>query len=366
MPAHDDARYWWLALNTVPLIGAVRLVALVRKFGSAQAVLEAPDAQLARVEDVGEKVIEAIRHQVDFQRAEIQLEKLEKSGAKMLTILEADYPEPLKRIYDPPPFLFVRGELRKDDAQAVGIVGSRICSTYGRQVTEMLATELSKAGLCIVSGLARGIDSVAHQAAIASGGRTVAVLGCGLDVIYPPENKGLYDEVAAHGAIVTEFEFGLRPDKYNFPSRNRIISGLARGVIVVEARRGSGALLTARHAVEQNREVFAVPGNITSATSHGTNELLKQGAAPVTQAADVLLALGLHPLQKRAAVARPTVKLAEREQAVYDQLSDQPQLVDSLSQDLQRPVQEVLSLLLSLEMAGLVRQLPGKLFLRAV
>src|SRR5690606_20813026 len=144
-----------------------------------------------------------------------------------------------------------------------------------------------------------------------------------------PENKALYEEVAAHGAIVTEFEFGLRPDKYNFPSRNRIISGLARGVIVVEARRGSGALVTAQHAVEQNREVFAVPGNITSAASYGANELLKQGAVPVTQAADVLLALGLHPLQKRAAAARPAVKLAEREQAVYDHLSDQPQMIDA-------------------------------------
>ncbi len=365
MSHRDDPRFWWFALNAVPGIGAVRCVALVRKFGSAQGVFEATDAQLAKIPDIGEKTIESLRQELDDDAAARQIDSLDKHGARLITVLDADYPEPLKRIYDPPPFLICRGTLTKEDATAVAIVGSRICTAYGKQVTEMLARDLCKSGLTVISGLARGIDSVAHLSTIAAGGRTIAVLGCGLDIVYPPENKALYDDVAEHGAILTEFEFGLKPDKYNFPSRNRIISGLSRGVIVVEARKGSGALLTAQHAIDQNREVFAVPGNITSAASFGANELLKQGAIPVTQSADVLLALGIHPLQKKA-LARPPILLPESQQAVFDQLSDQPQLIDNLSASLQRPVQEILSSLLSLEMAGLARQLPGKLFLRSV
>ncbi|MBK7091456.1 MAG: DNA-protecting protein DprA [bacterium] len=366
MSLRNDPRFWWFALNTVPGIGAVRYVALVKHFGSPQAVLEASPKSLNNVAEIGDKVVQALKSEVNEEHAEQQLAKLEHHNARLITILDEDYPEHLKRIYDSPPFLIVKGEFLPEDRLAVAIVGSRMSSEYGRQVTEMLVRDLSKQGLTIVSGLARGIDSIAHQTALAGGGRTIGVLGCGLDVIYPPENKKLYEEVAGSGAVVTEFEFGTRPEKFNFPARNRIISGISRGVIVIEARKGSGALVTAQHAIDQNREVFAVPGNITSAPSQGANELIKQGAIPVTQAADVLLALGIDPTSRAAAKERPRISLPEAEQLIYDTLSTQPQLVDSLSNSVHRPVGEVLSLLLSLEMAGLVRQLPGKLFLRTV
>lgn len=366
MSLRNDPRFWWFALNTVPGIGAIRYVALVKHFGSPQAVLEASSKALSALPEIGNKLARAMKEQIDEKHAEEQLSQLDRHNAKLISILDDDYPEYLKRIYDPPPFLIIKGDLRPEDRLAVAIVGSRMSSEYGRQATELLVRGLVKQGLTIVSGLARGIDSIAHQAALADGGRTIGVLGCGLDVYYPPENKKLYENIARAGAVVTEFEFGARPEKFNFPARNRIISGLSRGVVVVEARKGSGALVTAQHAVDQNREVFAVPGNITSSPSQGANELLKQGAIPVTQAADILLALGVDPAVRAAAKERPRISLPEAEQLIYDTLSTQPQLVDNLSNTVHRPIGEVLSLLLSLEMAGLVRQLPGKLFLRTV
>ncbi len=349
----------------MPGIGTLRYNALVKRFGSPQAALEASAGELQRIPDFGEKVVEAVKTQVNWEEAERQLAVLEKSGARMTTIQDSGYPELLKRIYAPPPFLLLKGDLTPADDDAVAIVGSRVCTSYGRQIAEQLARGLVEAGLTIVSGLARGIDSHAHQGALKAGGRTIAVLGCGLDVIYPPENEELYDEVSASGVVMTEFPFGLKPDKFNFPTRNRIISGLSKGVVVVEAGKMSGALLTVQHAIDQNREVFAVPGNINSAASAGTNELLKQGAIPVTSPADVLLALGYHPDRKlEAKAAAAPVELPEGELTVYNSLSSQPQQIDALSQRLNKPVSEVLSTLFSLEMAGLVRQLPGKLFLR--
>lgn len=364
MPRSDDPRLFWFALQTVPNIGALRYVVLVKRFGSPQAALEASVTELKRIPDFGDKVAEAIKTQVDWEFAETQLATLIKSDAKIITIQDDTYPELLKRIYSPPPFLFIMGDLTAADQESVAIVGSRVCTAYGKQITEQLAHGIVEAGMTVVSGLARGIDSCAHRSALKAGGRTIAVLGCGLDIIYPPENEQLYDEIAASGAVVTEFPFGLKPDKYNFPTRNRIISGLSKGVVVVEAGRMSGALLTAQHAIDQNREVFAVPGNINSPASAGTNELLKQGAIPVTSLADILLALGHHPDNKVEARVRSQPELPDYELAVYNSLTNQPQQIDALSQQLSKPVAEVLSSLFSLEMAGLVRQLPGKLFLR--
>jgi DNA processing protein len=364
MSHSDNSRLYWFALQTVPNIGALRYTVLVKRFGSPQVALEASVAELKRIPDFGEKVVESIKTQVDWEEAEKQLATLNKSGAQMITILDDVYPEPLKRIYDPPPFLLIRGNLTAADQHAVAIVGSRVCTAYGKQIAEQLARGLVDAGMTVVSGLARGIDSGAHRSALKAGGRTIAVLGCGLDIIYPPENEELYDEISASGAVVSEFPFGLKPDKFNFPTRNRIISGLSKGVVVVEAGRMSGALLTVQHAIDQNREVFAVPGNINSPASAGTNELLKQGAIPVTSLADVLLALGYHPDHKLEVKAQPLPELPDNQLAVYNSLSNQPQQIDALSQRLCKPVAEVLSSLFSLEMEGLVRQLPGKLFLR--
>jgi DNA processing protein len=281
-----------------------------------------------------------------------------------VTIADDNYPLALKQIYDPPPLLFARGKLPAPDDVAVAIVGSRSCTRYGLQVAEKIADDLAAAGLIVVSGLARGIDSAAHRGALRAAGRTIGVLGCGLDVVYPPENGGLYEKVAGSGALITEFLFGAKPDKHNFPSRNRIISGLCQGVLLVEAGRSSGALLTAKHALDQNRDVLAVPGNINSAPSYGTNELIKQGAIPVTSTADVLLALGLDPRTRSPRSPARQVEVPERERKVLGLLSDQPQQADRLSESLRQPIAEVLTLLLNLEMAGLVRQLPGKLFVK--
>ncbi|MCK4857855.1 MAG: DNA-processing protein DprA [candidate division Zixibacteria bacterium] len=365
MTTPDDPRFFWLALKTVPQIGTVRYNVLIKKFGSPKAALDALPSELKQLPDFGEKVIASLKSEIDYQEASQQLDILKKSEARLVTILDEEYPAALKQIYDPPPYLLAKGELKAENSQAVAIVGSRVCTVYGRQIAEKLAAGLAEVGLTIVSGLARGIDSIAHRAAIGAGGHTIAVLGCGLNVYYPPENKSLYQQIAESGAVITEFPFGTKPEKYNFPFRNRIISGLSQGVIVVEAGRASGALSTAHHALEQNREVFAVPGNISSPASHGANELLKQGAILTTSVADVLLALGLDPSQKRKKPAAAVDKLPEAERKVYNLLTDQPLQVDNISESLDQPVAEVLALLLSLEMADLVRQLPGKLFLRA-
>jgi DNA processing protein len=364
MPPASDPRLYWFALSTVPGIGARRFVVLVKRFGSPHAALEASIADLKRIPDFGDKVIDSLKTQVNWTESDRQLAMLEKTGSQLITILDDSYPEMLRAIYDPPPYLLVKGQLSPADDNAVAIVGSRICTTYGKQITEQLARGLVEAGLTIVSGLARGIDSAAHRAVLKAGGRTIGVLGCGLDIFYPPENEALYAEIAESGAVVSEFAFGLRPDKFNFPARNRIISGLSKGVIVVEAGKMSGALLTAQHAIDQNREVFAVPGNINSAASAGTNELVKQGANPVTSPADVLLALGYHPDRPRETRSKAAPALPENELAVYNSLTNKPKQIDNLSHDLNKPVAEVLAALFSLEMAGLVRQLPGKLFLR--
>jgi DNA processing protein len=364
MAYSDDSRLHWFALQTVPNIGTLRYNALVKRFGSPRGALEASVSDLKRIPDFGDKVVESLKTQVDWEAAERQLATLDESDAQMITVLDDAYPEPLTRIYAPPPFLLVKGNLTAADQDAVAIVGSRVCTAYGKQITEQLASGLVEAGMTIVSGLARGIDSCAHRGALKAGGRTIAVLGCGLDIIYPPENEELYNEISVSGAVVTEFPFGLKPDKFNFPTRNRIISGLSKGVVVIEAGKMSGALLTVQHAIDQNREVFAVPGNINSAASAGTNELLKQGAIPVTSPADVLLALGHHPDHKAEVKTRPLPELPDHELVVYNSLTNQPQQIDALSQRVSRPVAEVLSSLFSLEMAGLVRQLPGKLFMR--
>lgn len=366
MTIKDDPRYWWIALKTIPGIGNVRYNALVRKFGSPEAVLQAPLRELRRTEDVGPALIEALKRGANEAESEKQLRLLDKSGSELITIESDQYPEPLKQIYDPPPFLICKGKILPEDSDAVAIVGSRVCTEYGRQVTESLTADLVRAAMTIVSGVARGIDAVAHRAALKAGGRTIGVLGCGLDIIYPPEHKKLYQEICESGAIITEFFFGLKPDKFNFPTRNRIISGLSLGTVVIEARKSSGALSTARHALDQNREVFAVPGNISSASSAGTNDLLKQGAALVTGVADILLALGIEPGKPRKDIRRLTAALPESERSLYEILSDQPILVDNLSVRVQRPVNEVLTMLFNLEMSGLVKQLPGKLFCRAL
>ncbi|MCU0642936.1 MAG: DNA-processing protein DprA, partial [bacterium] len=297
-----------------------------------------------------------------------QVSKAKQAGIEIIDFWDEKYPENLKRIYDPPAFLFVKGTLVKQDKYAISIVGTRLPSSYGKVVAEKIAKELAQKGLVIVSGLARGIDTISHWAAVQSGGRTIAVMGSGLDHIYPGENKKLAEKIIEQGALISEFPMGTKPDAVNFPRRNRIISGMALGTIVVEAGLKSGALLTANYALEQNREIFAVPGNINSPKSLGTNQIIKDGAKLISSANDVLIELEpqlKHFLKDDEAKSRELPQdLSELEKMLLEKLSNVPIHIDKLSKVIGKSTAETLSALLPLEFKDLVKQLPGKLFVR--
>ncbi len=294
---------------------------------------------------------------------------MQKNGVELLTFKDGDYPRNLLAIYDPPPFLFVKGKLTEEDQSAVAIVGCRSASSYGKTITESIATELARNGITVVSGMARGIDSIGHLSALKEHGRTIAVFGSGLDVIYPPEHRRLAERISSSGALVSEFFLGTRPEAPNFPRRNRLISGLSLGVVVVEAGAKSGALLTANCALEQNREVFAIPGNLWSQKSEGTNRLIKQGAKLVTSVEDILeelpIALRGGKLSSLAAREADLPDLSQGEKGIFKLISDEPRHIDRIATDASVSVWDALSLLLSLELKGLVKQLSGKMFIRA-
>ena len=356
--------YYWIALSTAPNVGSKRLVALVKQFSTPQRVLEAKARELTQVEDIGEITASSIKQQVDWKEAERQVKIFETSGCLWITFCDPDYPARLKQIPDPPPFLFVRGSLTDADDLALALVGSRLATDYGKSITRKITAELVARGVTIISGLATGIDSYAHQAALESGGRTIAVLGNGLDIVYPAENKSLASRIEKNGALVSEFLFETKPEAENFPRRNRIISGLSLGVIVVEAPAQSGALLTAQYALEQNREVFAVPGNLGKKTSEGTNNLIRQGAKLVTRAEDILEEIRiLTPAELRKVLA-DIPPLPAEENKIYKILSGEPLHIDKLAAESNLSVSQALTGLLNLELRGLARQLSGKHFVR--
>jgi DNA processing protein len=357
---------YYLALASVPEVGPLRFRSLLTHFRDPSEIFQASQRELAELPQIGPKTAEEIKRFDDWELAEKQLAWSDRIGAKLLTINDGLYPSNLKNIPDAPPLLYMRGEILPEDRQAIAVVGSRTFTDYGRRATERIVGHLAELGLTIVSGLARGIDSCAHRAALRAGGRTIAVFGCGLDRIYPGENVKLADEILASGAWLSEFPLGTRPDPVNFPRRNRLISGLSLGVVVVEAGEKSGALLTAGCALEQNREVFAVPGDITKATSVGTNSLIQQGAKLVTSLEDILeelKGLGITKDRGRREKERE-VSLPREERRVYDLLSEAPLHIDKLTESLESRTSEVLTALLALELKGLVRQLPGKRFVR--
>jgi DNA processing protein len=304
------------------------------------------------------------------RRAELnlreELARLQEQDIKYVTIEDGEYPRLLRNIFDPPPALFVRGSLSRLGEQAVAVVGSRRPTPYGLAVAEKLGEELARAGLAVVSGMARGIDSAAHRGALAAGGMTVAVLGCGVDVVYPRENRRLMEEIIRSGAVVSEFPPGSPPEAWHFPVRNRIISGLSRATVVVEAAEKSGALITADLALEQGREVMAVPGPVTSPQSRGPNQLIKQGARLVEGAEDILEELGMTCLFSAGERQSPALpRLTADEEAVYGTLSTEPLPVDVVVEKTGLAVQQVLSALMFLEVKGLVRQFPGRLYARS-
>ena len=367
-PSHDDL-VDTLRLCLISGVGPRIRKALLERFGTARAALAAAPSELRAVQGVGPKLTHKIAgadHEIDVE-AEIAL--CREHGIDILTEAHAAYPRVLREIHDPPGVLFVRGTLKPDDALAIGIVGTRHGTQYGLRQAERLAGGLSRAGLTIISGLARGIDAAAHRGALAAGGRTIAVLASGVMNIYPPEHDKLADEVVAHGALVSESPPRSEPLAGTFPQRNRLISGMSLGVIVVEAAERSGALITARHAMEQGREVFAVPGNVDSRTSRGCHQLIRDGAKLVESADDVLEELG--PLVEAAPRADGQVihhpaelLLNELEQQVLSAIGGEATSIDRILSDTGLPVSQVLSTLSVLEMRRLIRRLSGTTVVR--
>jgi DNA processing protein len=352
-----------LALHLVPGLGPRLTAALLHRFGSAGAVLQAAAAQLQEVPHIGPKLASDLCQAMRKTKVEEEWELIERHGVQLLARGTPDYPKPLEAMVDPPYLLYVRGSTEPRDANAVAVVGSRSSSAYGKRVAERLATGLVRAGITVVSGLARGIDGCAHRAALKAGGRTLAVLAGGLCRIYPPEHAELADEVAAAGALITEANMNMEPMAGMFPARNRIISGLSRAVVIVEAAEKSGALITASHAADQGRPVFAVPGPIESTASGGTNALIRKGAILIRGVDDILEELdGIKGAA--AAPTQPPPKLDGLQGRIWEMLVEQPQHVDELVQKLQTPVGEVAGALLMLEMKKAVRRLPGNQYER--
>ena len=367
-----DDKAWWVALHLVPGVGRITFKKLVVYFGHPREVLGASVGQLTRVSGVGLKTAQAIASFQAVRAVEQELRAVERHQCYIVTEPEAGYPPLLRAIDDPPPVLYVHGELRDPIGPTVALVGSRRPSTYGKVVADQLARALAAAHVTVVSGLARGIDSAAHQGALVGGGETIAVLGCGLSLIYPPENRPLAERIVRQGALVSEFPMAAKPDRLNFPLRNRTISGLSLGTVVVEAGERSGALITAQWALEQGREVFAVPGNVTAPTSRGTNRLIKMGAALVEQVEDILEGLPAYALGPRPVALWPregtsqasTTPEAARLLALLDPVEERH--IDWIAEQAHLPAGVVSSLLLQLELDGWVTQVPGKCFLQAL
>jgi DNA processing protein len=355
--------FHWVALSMAPGVGGVLFQRLTKAFGSPEGVFHASSRDLERVEGIGPVVISSLKRFGWKGQVAKELRCVERAGARIVTWNEDEYPPGLKQIYDPPPLLYVRGKLILKDRTAVAVVGSRYPTTYGQMYAERIAMGLSRRGVTVISGLARGVDSAAHRSALAAGGRTIGVLGCGIDITYPPENGRLVDEMAANGAVISEFPLGTPPDRDHFPIRNRVISGISLGVVVVEATLRSGSLITARFALEHGREVFAVPGNADSARSAGTNRLIRQGAKLVTGVEDILEEIRL-PAQTELAPPPPP-RLTEEEEKVYSVLGPKAVHIDRVISLSSLPSPRVSAALLSLEIAGHVRQLPGMRFVKA-
>jgi DNA processing protein len=357
---NDKEEFYWIGLKAVAGVGNVTFRRLLERFDTPQAALSATPGELATVKGMTATTIEAIKSGIWQNFAEEECRRLDASEARLVTFTSTDYPKSLFEINDPPPFLYVKGELRSREP-AVAIVGSRRATSYGLLTTGRLSEALARHDIAVISGMARGVDTAAHKGTLTAGGRSIGVLGCGIDKIYPPENRLLFEEMASQGCLVSEFPLGTLPLAENFPRRNRIISGLSQGVLVVEAAEKSGSLITAQYALEHGREVFAVPGNITFATSRGTNRLIKQGAKLVDCVEDILEELSGYYVQPDVA-SRPAhhaFALSPREAAVYELLAHSPLHIDEIIAQTELTAAEVSSMLLHLELKGAITPLPG-------
>ena len=348
---------YWVGFSRVPGIGPVRMRALLDHLGD---VREAWQASTATLQAVGfdRRTIESFVTERSRLDLAVELERVAQQGVTVLTWDSPDYPSLLMNISDPPPVLYVKGELLPRDEWALAVVGTRRATVYGREATRRLVSGLAPGGVTIVSGLARGIDTHAHQIALDVGGRTVAVLGCGIDIIYPAQNRELAQRIVENGALVSEYPLGTKPEGGNFPRRNRIISGLSLGVLVVEGSKRSGAMITADYAAEQGREIFAIPGNILGRNSEGPNQLIQNGAKLVTTVGDVLEELNLSMVAEQAE-AREIIPDNETEAVLLSHLSSEPVHVDELGREAGLPINEVASTLTLMELKGKVRQVGG-------
>ncbi len=365
-----DSREAFVALNLIEHVGPVRVRQLLEHFREAPAILAASRSQLLHVRGIGEEVAESISNWEKNVDLAGELKRIHDYGCHVLIQEDENYPELLKQIYDPPIVLYVKGELTAKDKNSVAMVGSRMTTPYGMEISRKLSYQLAYIGVTVVSGGARGIDTAAHQGVLSAKGRTIAVLGTGINIVFPTENAELFQRISESGAVITQFPFNRKADKQSFPIRNRIVAGMTMGTVVVEANLTSGALITANMAVEYGRQVFAVPGRIDSPRSKGCHELIKKGAKLCEGAEDILSEFEyLFPTSNRPAGASetgmlPSIALSETEQKIYDALSKEQSSTDEVIRATGLPSSTVSVALLGLEMKRLIRQLPGKMFVR--
>ncbi|MFH1826279.1 MAG: DNA-processing protein DprA [bacterium] len=356
---------YWLAINKIPNLGPVTIKKLWEHFGSIELVWQADENSISQIEGLNKLAVRSfLEHRPKIDLAK-ELEAVQRSGVQVFTLDDDNYPPLLKNIYDPPPVLYVKGRL-DTKVKTLAIVGTRRASRYGLEIAQKLAYELASVGITIVSGMALGVDTAAHQGALEAKGKTVAVFGCGVDCIYPPSNRNLAKEIEQTGALVSEFPLGSKIEKGHFPRRNRIIAGLSLGTIVVEGHYDSGAMITAKSALDEGREVFAVPGNVELEQSKGPHWLIKQGAKLVESVDDILEELNI---ERRASNIEPQTRdysnLTSDEQKIIKALSLEAKHLDNISNDTLLSISQVSSLLMMLEVKKHIRQLPGKMFVLA-
>lgn len=361
-------------LTKIENIGNIRILNILKKFNSLEELKSADKKVLTRIEGISEtianSVISGTDKPGDFKKSfDLLKNTLEKKNIKTVTIFDDDYPANLKNIYDPPVLLYYKGKLRKSDEFSVSVIGTRYPTEYGRNVCLNLVKELSGMKIPIISGMAKGIDSVSHLSALSNDNLTYAILGSGVDVVYPAENRKLYQEICERGVVISEYEPGAKPDKVNFPRRNRIISGISLGTIIIETGIRGGSMITAELAIDQNKEIFAVPGSIYSKRSEGANFLIKQGMAKLISGADDVIneleyKLSGYIEKSETKTAGKEIELNLFERKLYEEIKDEPVHIDSLSEQTELNISDCLVNLLSLEFKGLIRQLPGKKFIR--
>ena len=359
----DPRTIEWVRINLIEGIGEQTLRRLMLTFKDPFIIYERDEKELAQSFPSAKKILRLIKS----KRRDIKnyIQKLFDYNINVLTLLDQDYPNTLRNINNPPPLLYIRGELNREDDLAIAIVGSRAASDYGKRMAEKFARSLVNIGFTIISGMARGIDTIAQQTAVKEGGRTIAFLGSGLDIIYPGENRKLMHNIIKNGAVISEFPLGTKPHSNNFPRRNRLISGMSLGIVVVEATLKSGTFTTVKWALEQGKEVFAIPGDTYRRTSMGTNKLIQEGAKLVVEIDDII---DEFPFLKQKSFTTPlpteSLTLTTNEQLIFNALNESPTSIDDIIDNINLPSAKVSSILLSLEIKGAVKQLSGKRFIR--